>query len=189
MFTGIVEAMGRIVAVSPRTIRVETGLDGLGLGDSISVNGCCLTVASMGKKGFAADLSEETLAQTSFGRLQVGDEVNLERPIEAGERLGGHIVQGHVDGVGLVRSVKGRRRSTVMWIDLPSSLRRYTVKKGSVAVDGVSLTVAGLDDQGFSTALIPHTLEATNLRQRKPGDAVNIEVDILAKYVEKLLNR
>jgi riboflavin synthase len=188
MFTGIVERTGTVAAVSDTSIRVESELEDLTLGESVAVNGVCLTVASLGEGGaFTADLSEETLRRTSLGRLQAGSRVNLERPMRADGRFGGHIVQGHVDGTAVVRRIDRRAASTEMWFDLPAALLRYLVEKGSVALDGVSLTVAELDGRGFSVALIPHTLEATTLGALEPGAVVNVEVDVVAKYVQRLL--
>ena len=191
MFTGIVEEVGRVVAAAGLRLEVACGFGDLVIGDSIAVNGVCLTIMELADLGdeitFAAEPSEETLARTSLGTLGAGSPVNLERPVPAGGRLGGHVVQGHVDGTGLVRGLDPQEGSVVMWIQAPVALRRYLVEKGSVAVDGVSLTVAGLEEAAFSVALIPHTLTATTLHSRAPGDVVNLEVDILAKYVESLL--
>ncbi|HKN50682.1 MAG TPA: riboflavin synthase [Actinomycetota bacterium] len=191
MFTGIVEEVGRVTAAAGLRLEVACGFADLGIGDSIAVNGVCLTVMELADLGdeitFAAELSEETLARTSLRTLTGGSPVNLERPVRAGGRLGGHVVQGHVDGTGLVRALDPQEGSVVMWIQAPVALRRYLVEKGSVAVDGVSLTVASLEDSAFSVALIPHTLTATTLHSKAPGDVVNLEVDILAKYVESLL--
>lgn len=188
MFTGIVEEVGRVAAVGGLRLEVACALaPELGMGDSIAVNGVCLTVVAFDGAGFAAELSEETLARTALGALAAGSPVNLERPVLAGGRLGGHVVQGHVDGTGRVRSVDPLEASVEIWIEPPASLRRYLVEKGSVAVDGVSLTVARMADGVFSVALIPHTLQATTLGVRMPLDVVNLEVDILAKYVESLM--
>jgi len=191
MFTGIVEEVGRVAALDGLRIDVACGFDDLAIGDSVAVNGVCLTVVELSALddgwGFAAELSEETLARTSLGQLGSGSAVNLERPVPAGGRLGGHVVQGHVDGTGMVRRLDPQEGSVVIWIEAPQALRRYLVEKGSVAVDGVSLTVAGLKGEAFSIALIPHTLTATTLSDKAPGDVVNLEVDILAKYVESLL--
>lgn len=187
MFTGIVEEVGRIAARDGLRLTVACGFGDLGIGDSVAVNGVCLTVTELEAGTFAAELSEETLARTSLGALVEGSPVNLERPVPAGGRLGGHVVQGHVDATGTVKALDPQEGSVVMWIEAPAALRRYLVGKGSVAVDGVSLTVAGLQDGAFSLALIPHTLTATTLSSKAPGDIVNLEVDILAKYVESLL--
>ena len=191
MFTGIVEEVGRVTAAGGLRLEVACGFADLDIGDSIAVNGVCLTVMELDDRGdmrsFAAELSEETLARTSLGTLAEGSPVNLERPVPVGGRLGGHVVQGHVDGRGTIAALDPEEGSVVMWIEAPGALRRYLVEKGSVAVDGVSLTVAGLRGDTFSVALIPHTLTATTLSCKAPGDLVNLEVDILAKYVESLL--
>jgi riboflavin synthase len=193
VFTGIVEEVGRVTAAAGLRLEVACGFADLGIGDSIAVNGVCLTVMELadlgGTRTFAAELSEETLARTSLGALGDGSPVNLERPVPVGGRLGGHVVQGHVDGTGTVAALDAQEGSVVMWIEAPEALRRYLVEKGSVAVDGVSLTVAGLREDAFSVALIPHTLTATTLSSKGPGDPVNLEVDILAKYVESLLGK
>jgi riboflavin synthase len=191
MFTGIVEEVGRVTAAEGLRVEVACGFAGLAIGDSIAVNGVCLTVMELATGGgtcsFAAELSEETLARTSLGTLHAGSPVNLERPVPVGGRLGGHVVQGHVDGTGTVAALEPQEGSVVMWVQAPGALRRYLVEKGSVAVDGVSLTVAALGEGVFGVALIPHTLTATTLSHKAPGDLVNLEVDILAKYVESLL--
>ena len=187
MFTGIVEASGKIVAASPARIEVSSDLADLELGESIAVNGVCLTVASLSGGSFAADISEETAGRTSLGSVSEGDPVNLERAMPAGGRFGGHIVQGHVDGVGRVKEVRELEGSVEMSFEVPRGLERYLVEKGSVTVEGVSLTVASLGVAEFSVSLVPHTLTGTTLGSRKPGDPVNLEVDVLAKYVERLL--
>jgi riboflavin synthase len=157
-------------------------LEETSVGDSIAVNGCCLTVVDLGPGWWAADAVDETLDRTNLGELRAGDPVNLERPLAAGGRLGGHLVQGHVDGVGRVTRV-----APDLEVEVPDSLRTYLVEKGSVAVDGVSLTVVEVTSTGFSVAIIPHTLASTTLGRRMPGDAVNLEADVIAKYVERLL--
>ncbi|MGH2687444.1 MAG: riboflavin synthase [Actinomycetota bacterium] len=191
MFTGIIEATGRVARVSPLGVEVESGIgaDGepLRLGDSIAVNGVCLTVTSTEGGRFTADLSEETLRRTALGRLEAGSTVNLERPMRADGRFGGHIVQGHVDGVATVTRVEQQPGSTEVWFSLADPHLRFLVEKGSVTVDGASLTVASLVGGGFSVALIPHTLAATTLGVLAPGSVVNVEVDIVAKYVQRLL--
>jgi len=187
MFTGIIEEVGRVAAAVGLRLAVACGFDDLAIGDSIAVNGVCLTVMELEAGTFTAELSEETLARTSLGTLAGGSAVNLERPVPVGGRLGGHVVQGHVDGTGTIAALDPQEGSVLMWIEAPRALRRYLVEKGSVAVDGVSLTVAGVRGDAFSVALIPHTLTATTLQSKAPGDAVNLEVDILAKYVESLL--
>jgi riboflavin synthase len=190
MFTGIVEELGAVEAVDGGRLEImcDTVSDDSGIGASVAVNGVCLTVVRRTPEGLAFDLTEETVARSSLSRLAPGATVNLERPVSLAARLGGHIVQGHVDGVGSVAAVElddvGGAR---MRITVPHELRRYTVEKGSITVDGVSLTVAELHDDGVTIALIPHTLEATTLGAAAPGDSVNIEVDVLAKYVERLV--
>jgi riboflavin synthase len=194
MFTGIVEAMGVVRAAEPRgdLLVLDLGCDvqSLGLvdGGSIAVNGCCLTAVHVGADGFTCELTPETLRRTSFGgRLQPKVRVNLERPMRADGRFDGHIVQGHVDGVGRVKDVVGLGESVEMSIEVTSELERYLAPKGSVAVEGVSLTVAALRPSSFTVALIPYTLEHTTLGTMRSGDAVNIETDIIAKHVERLL--
>jgi riboflavin synthase len=182
VFTGIVREVGRVVEFDGGrlVVEAETAAD---VGDSVAVAGVCLTVvdgAGTGQLSF--DVVPETLSRTTLGGLLPGDRVNLEPALRAGEPLGGHYVQGHVDGVGRVRSI-----GDPVWIDAPSELLRYCVEKGSVAVDGVSLTVAALDDAGFAVALVPHTLAATTLGGLEPAEPVNLEVDVLAKYVERLV--
>jgi riboflavin synthase len=159
------------------------------VGESVAANGVCLTVRSKTPQGFLSELSSETLSRSSLGALRPGDLVNLERPLLPTMRLGGHFVQGHVDGVGKVVSMNTEGSFAVSEFSLPSQMRRYVVEKGSIAVDGISLTVASLRSGSFTVALIPHTLENTNLQTRKVGDSVNLECDILAKYVESLLER
>jgi riboflavin synthase len=184
VFTGLVREVGTVRSMDGGRLVVESGL-AAELGDSIAVDGVCLTVVANDGATLAFDAVPETLARTSLGNLDHGSRVNLEPALRAGEPLGGHIVQGHVDGVGTFRGVSdGLHR-----FDAPADLLRYVVEKGSIAVQGTSLTVAGIDDGGFAVALIPHTLEATTLGRLEPGAKVNLEVDVLAKYVEKLLPR
>jgi riboflavin synthase len=187
MFTGIVEALGTVLGVSPARLEVDSPFQDLTVGESIAVNGVCLTVAARAEGPFVASISEETARRTSLGDLSVGDPVNLERAMVAGGRFGGHIVQGHVDGVGMVGEVRDLAGSVEMSFEPPVELERYLVVKGSVTVEGVSLTVASLENGHFSVSLIPHTLASTTLGRRRPGDRVNLEVDVLAKYVERLL--
>ncbi len=198
MFTGIVEAQGTVEKIEDLgdavrlTISDETVLQDAQLGDSISVNGCCLTVAQLScnahvPEAFEADLMAETLVKTSLGGLHQGDLVNLERAVTVDKRLGGHIVQGHVDGVGTVASRTPSEHWEVVEIRLPTELSRYLVPKGSIAVDGVSLTVVDVSPEAFTVSLIPETLARTTLGRRAVGDRVNLEVDVLAKYVERLL--
>ncbi len=192
MFTGLVADLGRVREVA-RTgdgvrITVDTGLaEQLGLGDSVAVNGVCLTATAVDAAGFAADVMNETLERSSLRDAAGGLAVNLELPLRAADRLGGHVVQGHVDGLGLVRSVVADGFARRLEVEVESNLLRYIVEKGSVAVDGVSLTVAGLGDASFTVSLIPETLERTNLGAAQPGTRVNLEVDVLAKYVERLV--
>jgi len=184
MFTGIVEEVGHIVAFDGGRLAVRSPhvLTDAELGASIAVNGCCLTVVEFDAEQWTADLSDETIARTSFSQLHVGDAVNLERAVQASQRLGGHLVQGHVDGVGeIVAPVPDLK------VRVPERLLPYLVEKGSVTVDGVSLTVVTVVDDTFSVAVIPHTSDVTTLGQRGVGSAVNIEVDVMAKYVEQML--
>lgn len=189
MFTGIVEEMGTVREAGGDRLSVACAdvLPGTAVGDSVSVDGVCLTVTDLDPAGFVADVMGETLARTTLGRLQRGSAVNLERPLRADGRLGGHLVQGHVDGVGTVTAVVPRDAWTEMAIRLPDGLGPYVVEKGSIAVDGVSLTVMGVDGETFRVGLIPHTLAVTALGGRAVGDPVNLEADIVAKYVERLL--
>jgi riboflavin synthase len=195
MFTGIVEGTGRVVtlAVAPggagARLEVEAPWPAgtLAAGDSVAVDGCCLTVAAATPTGFAADLVAETLRRTALGRLAAGDRVNLERPLALGGRLGGHLVQGHVDGVARVLERQAAGEGREVRVELPEALARYVVEKGSIAVDGVSLTVAGVGQGWFAVALVPHTLATTTLGERGPGDPVHLEVDLVAKYVERLV--
>jgi riboflavin synthase len=190
MFTGIVEERGlvREIGAARLTVTCRAVSTDSGPGASIAVNGACLTVVERSPEHLAFDLSEETLRRTSFERLRAGDPVNLERPLTLSSRLGGHLVQGHVDGVGEVVGLEPTREGGA-WLGIraPAELPRYLIEKGSVCVDGVSLTVASLDGDTFSVALIPHTLEVTTLGSVGAGDGVNLEVDLIAKYVEALL--
>jgi riboflavin synthase len=189
MFTGIVEERGTVASLEGGrlTVACRTAADGTVPGDSISVNGVCLTAVKVTPELLTFDLTPETLARSSLGILRPGDPVNLERPVTLASRLGGHLMQGHVDGVGTVEDVVPNDPGATMRIRLGPELGRYAVEKGSIAVDGVSLTVAGTDDGSISVALIPHTLTATTLGARRPGDRVNVEVDVIAKYVERLV--
>jgi riboflavin synthase len=185
VFTGLVREVGRVVSFENGRLRIEAQLSA-SVGDSVSIDGCCLTVVDGDRRTLAFDAVPETLARTTLGRLEPGAGVNLEPAIRAGEALGGHYVQGHVDAVGRVRSVAPEGEGRRAWFDAPASVLRYCVEKGSVAVDGVSLTVAEVDGSGFAVALAPHTLAATTLDALEPGDEVNLEADVLAKYVERL---
>jgi riboflavin synthase len=190
VFTGLVAGKGVVRALAHGRVEVETPLAGeLEPGDSVAVNGVCLTATERGNGSFAAEVMPETLRRTSLAPLEIGDEVNLELPLRAGDRLGGHIVQGHVDGTGTVVSVADEGNSRVVRIEAPADVLRYVVEKGSIAVDGVSLTVSGVDDEAFEVSLIPETLRQTTLGAAEPGRPVNLEVDVLAKYVEKLRPR
>ena len=184
MFTGIVEELGTIESFEGGVLRIGARdvLDDVGLGDSIAVNGCCLTVTAWGDDWWQADVSDETVSRTGLAGARSGDPVNLERAVRLEDRLGGHLVQGHVDGVGeIVEPVPDLR------VRVPAALLRYIVEKGSITVDGVSLTVVDVLDDGFTVAIIPHTAAVTTLGERRPGQRVNLEVDVIAKYVERLV--
>jgi riboflavin synthase len=194
MFTGLVQDLGSVRAVEREPagsrLEVETALASeLSEGDSVAVNGVCLTAVSVAGGAFRADVMAETLRRSSLGPLGEGDPVNLELPLRPEDRLGGHFVQGHVDGTGSVEEVTVEGFANLVRIACGPEILRYIVEKGSIAVDGVSLTVAGLDDEGFTVSLIPETLERTTLGSAAPGRVVNLEVDVLAKYVEKLTQR
>ncbi|WP_329404468.1 riboflavin synthase [Streptomyces melanogenes] len=193
MFTGIVEELGEVTAVeklgdsSRFRLRGPVVTEGARHGDSIAVNGVCLTVVENGDGEFTADVMEETLKRSSLGALDVGSRVNLERPMAVGGRLGGHIVQGHVDGTGAVVARTPSENWEIVKVSLPAELSRYVVEKGSITVDGVSLTVVDAGPDYFTISLIPTTLALTTLGLKQPGDPVNLEVDVIAKYVERLL--
>ena len=193
MFTGIIEELGTVEAIEDQGDAVRLSVRGplvvsdAGEGDSIAVNGCCLTVTTHDGEMFTADVMRETLDKTSLGDFEAGTRVNLERAVTADKRLGGHIVQGHVDGTGTIRSRTPSEHWEVVEIDLPEGLGRYLVDKGSITVDGVSLTVVTTTDDTFTVSLIPETLARTTLGIKQPGDVVNLEVDVIAKHVEKLV--
>lgn len=195
MFTGLVEGRGTVVSVEPDgsavrlVLRVPDPLaaDGCRLGDSLAINGCCLTVVDAQGAEWAFQAGAETLSRTNLGRLQPGDSVNLERSLPVDGRIGGHFVQGHVDGLGTVEQIDRDGDWVTMWFAVPDELAAFLVPKGSVAVDGVSLTLVDVERSRFSVTLIPHTLQATTLGVRRQGEAVNIETDILGKYVQKFL--
>jgi riboflavin synthase len=197
MFTGIVEEVGRITRIEQRsenrriTVAAERSPKELATGNSVSVSGVCLTALDPKPESFCADLAPETWARTSFSRIQEGTVVNLELPMKADGRLGGHIVQGHVDGVGKLISFARIADSENWWleVELPEEVERYTVYKGSLSIEGISLTVAKLENRRCTIAVIPHTVAMTNLHSLKPGDPVNLEADLIAKYVEKMMRR
>lgn len=193
MFTGLIEEIGKVEAVvkaaksAEITIRARRVLEGVRLGDSICTNGVCLTVTSFGRERFTVDVMAETMRRSNLGRLSSGSEVNLERALSLGDRLGGHMVSGHIDGTGEI--IAYEKEDNAVWITIAASseLLRYIVEKGSIAIDGVSLTVAYVDDEVFKVSIIPHTKEMTTLLKKKINDVVNLECDIIGKYVEKLL--
>jgi riboflavin synthase len=194
MFTGIIESLGSVAALEPRggdlRIRIHApDLDwgGCQLGDSIAVNGVCLTAVSLDAKGFAADVSRESLQVTTLGALGTGDRVNLERALTLSSRLGGHLVSGHVDGVGEIMAMQEDARSTRVYFKAPDALARYIAGKGSITVDGASLTVNGVEGSGFDVNIIPHTWAKTRFSVYRPGSRVNLEVDVIARYLERLL--
>jgi riboflavin synthase len=195
MFTGIVEEVGRVTRIKQRgenrriTVTADHAPNQLKTGDSVSVSGVCLTALDIKPASFCADLAPETWARTSFSRLHEGAQVNLELPMKADGRFGGHIVQGHVDGVGKLISLDRIADSENWWlhIELPQEVEKYTVYKGSISIEGISLTVAKLGENRCTIAIIPHTVEQTNLHSLKPGDLVNLEADLIAKYVEKMM--
>lgn len=194
MFTGIIEGVGAIASIEPRggdvRLRVDAGtlpFEDVRLGESIAVNGVCLTVVAFDARSFEADASNETLALTTLGRLAAGAAVNLERAMRPNDRLGGHLVSGHVDGVGAVVSVHEDARAQRWRFSAPPALLRYIAKKGSICVDGVSLTVNEVDADGFEVALVPHTVAHTAFASTRTGDEVNLEIDVVARYVERLL--
>jgi riboflavin synthase len=192
MFTGLIADLGRVEAIERNgagaTLTIASVLAGeLEEGDSIAVNGVCLTATAIGRGSFRAEAMIETLNRSSLGALAQGTPVNLELPLRAGDRLGGHFVQGHVDGTGTVRAIRPEGFARVVEVESGAPLARYVVEKGSVALDGVSLTVSALQPSGFAVSLIPETLERTNLGSIREGSVVNIEVDVLAKHIERLL--
>ena len=197
MFTGIVREKGRVISAESNgdsgslTLRIAAPQSAAqtGVGDSVSVAGCCLTAVASDDGELRFDAVPESLARTTLAGLADGAEVNLEPALRAGDPLGGHYVQGHVDGVGRVRSLQTEGDGARLWLDVPAELLRYCVEKGSLTVDGVSLTVAALDERGVGIALVPHTLRETTLSTLEPGDGVNLETDVLAKYVERLAQR
>jgi len=191
MFTGLVEGMGEIISLEPRTMGVRVVIDagdlstGVQVGDSIANNGCCLTVVNICNTQWGFDAGPETLKRTNLGLKQTGDKVNLERSVCLGDRLGGHLVTGHIDGLGQLQERVDEQDWATFWFQAPTALMRQMASKGSITVDGISLTLVDVEDDRFSVALIPHTLENTTLGQLSPGDQVNLETDLLAKYVER----
>jgi riboflavin synthase len=197
MFTGIIEEVGRVTRIEQRgenrriTIAADRTPEELETGNSVSVSGVCLTAVDIKPRSFCADLAPETWVRTSFSRIKEGAVVNLELPMKADGRFGGHVVQGHVDGVGKLTSFDRIADSENWWleIELPDAVEKYTVYKGSISIEGISLTVAKLEKNRCTVAIIPHTVEMTNLHSLKPGDPVNLEADLIAKYVEKMMQR
>lgn len=189
MFTGIIEEIGTIIGALPHrlTIGATHALGGVEIGDSINVNGACLTIIEFTDESISVDVVQETLDRTTLGELNLGNKVNLERSLTPESRMGGHIVQGHVDGVGQISDLSSRPKEQILTIKTPETLCRYIVNKGFIAVDGISLTVTGTVDMSFSIAVIPYTWEHTVLGTKSIGDRVNLEVDVVAKYVERLL--
>ncbi len=193
MFTGIIEEIGTITEVHPQSngvtvkIKAETVLEDAKIGDSIAVDGPCLTVRDLEQGTFVADISEETLRRTTLRSCKVGTRVNLERSLRLGDRLGGHIVLGHVDEIAIISGWKNEGSSSIVQITVNPKIKPYIAYKGSIAVDGVSLTIANVSDNKFEVALIPHTLQVTTLGQKQNGDSVNIEVDVMARYIETLM--
>ena len=194
MFTGIIEEMGSVKALrrdgsaARLTVSASIVLGGTVIGDSICVNGVCLTVVDLAKDGFSADVAVETLRVTNLGELKIGVNVNLERALQLSARIGGHLVSGHVDAVGRIREKREEGNGWRIFIDAPEAVLRYVIRKGSIAIDGISLTVADVDKSGFSIAMIPHTAKLTTLGFKAGGDSVNLETDIIGKYVERLLS-
>lgn len=193
MFTGIVEEMGAVTSMEKTlagmrlTILASTVMGDLKIGDSVSVNGTCLTVVTKGERDFSVEVSPETLSVTALGQLKSGAPVNLERAMKLNERIGGHLVAGHVDGVGIIRNRHQDGNAIVFTIEAPSEILRYCVAKGSITVDGISLTINDVSEKGFSVAIIPHTARVTTLGLKQPNDTVNLESDLIGKYVERLL--
>ena len=189
MFTGIIEELGKVKQMGNGKIEIgcEKILEDVKMGDSISVNGICLTVTKFDKTNFSADVMPETLRRTSLENLKIGDEVNLERALKLSDRLGGHIVSGHIDGAGKIKSMTPEGNAIIVKVSADKNILRHIVDKGSVALDGMSLTVVKVTGSEFSVSLIPHSRDVTNFKHKKVGSAVNIETDVIAKYVEKLI--
>jgi len=194
MFTGIIEGLGNVSQVRPMdggsrlTVAVDFSLDGTGIGDSIAVNGACLTAVSLQGARFTVDVSPETLSKTTFKSIKIGDRVNLERALKLSDRLDGHLVSGHIDGLGIITGKQNQGNAIVVTFSVPESLSRYMIPKGSVAIDGVSLTINSCENQSFNVSIIPHTAKITTIGLKETGARVNIETDMLGKYVEKFLS-
>ena len=190
MFTGIIEETGNLVKIGGGNITIECRkiLEDMKIGDSISTNGICLTVTKFDDKSFSADVMPETIRRTSLENLKSGDVINLERALRLCDRLGGHIISGHIDGVGTIKSMKPEGNAIIVTIKTEKDLLRYIAAKGSIALDGMSLTVVNANDIDFSVSLIPHTRDVTNFKYKKIGSLVNIEIDVLARYIERLMN-
>ena len=195
MFSGIIQGTGRIEKLTKRGRSARMNVDAKGVlrkissGESISVNGVCLTVADFSGLRFSSDISEETLSRTTLGNLRAGDRVNLEQSVRFSDRIGGHLVSGHVDGTATIKKIERTGNAFLFRLTLPRNLLRYCIEKGSIAVDGISLTINELDRNGIWLAIIPHTIKITNLGDRKRGDLVNIENDLVGKYIERLMKR
>lgn len=195
MFTGIIEETGRIRQISPGSksvklcVEATQVLEDTKVGDSISTNGICLTVVEMDNRSFKVDVMAETLRRSSLNNLTTGSRVNLERALRLSDRLGGHLLSGHVDGLGVISDITTEDIARVIRVNTTPELLRYIVPKGSIAIDGISLTVVGVDEKSFSVSIIPHTATVTTLLDKQPGDTVNLETDMIAKYVEKLLKK
>ncbi len=194
MFTGIIEGMGRITAIRSvgqarrLAITADYGLEGTRVGDSIAVSGACLTAVMISGKRFEADVSPETIARTTFGAARAGERVNLERALRFSDRLDGHLVSGHIDGTGIITAIGAKANATILTIDVEAALSRYMIEKGSVAVDGISLTINQFTGNRFEVSIIPHTWLATTLRLKKIGAAVNVETDMIGKYIERFIS-
>ena len=191
MFTGIIEGLGTIKAIMPMAggsrmrIQADFPIEGLKIGDSIAVSGACLTAVTFERQTFEVDVSPETMGKTTLGQAKVGDKVNLEQALRFGDRLGGHLVSGHIDGVGVIRDKRPAANAVIFAFEVPESLARYIVAKGSIAVDGISLTVNACDRTSFEVSIIPHTAKVTTVGFKKVGDRVNIETDMIGKYIER----
>ncbi|TAK07991.1 MAG: riboflavin synthase [Candidatus Manganitrophaceae bacterium] len=194
MFTGIIEEMGVVKGIDRNlqsirlTLLAKTVLEELEIGDSVTINGVCTTAAALVESGFTVDLSPETARVTTLGGLKVGDPVNLERAMRIMDRIGGHLVSGHVEGMGVIRERKQEENAIVLTLEAPAEILKYCIQKGSIAVDGVSLTINGLTDRGLTVSIIPHTAKVTTLGLKQIGSPVNLESDLIGKYVERLLN-